>query len=55
MDDFLQDFMDKLPWPALVGIIAATILVLAKGADWLVAEAVVLSELSGIPKVIIGR
>jgi cation:H+ antiporter len=34
----------------IVGILA----LLAKGADWLVGEAVVLSERSGLPKVIIG-
>jgi len=34
--------------------IVALLALLAKGADWLVGEAVVLSERSGLPKVIIG-
>ena len=50
MDRLLQDFMESLSWPVLVGVVAATILVLGKGADLLVAQAVVLSERSGIPK-----
>lgn len=62
MEQLLQSFIDNLPWESaaaiawitLFGMIALCLLVLAKGADWLVKEAVVLSERSGISKVVIG-
>ncbi len=54
MDEFLQELMVQLAWPLLAGLIVASLAVLGKGADWLVDEAVALSERSGIPKVIIG-
>jgi cation:H+ antiporter len=41
-------------WPKLILLIGGSIAVLGKSADWLVEEAVTLSEKSGIPKVIIG-
>ena len=46
--------MSHLAWPFLAGVIALSLAALGKGADWLVDEAVALSERSGIPKVIIG-
>ncbi len=46
--------MAWVAWAALFGLIAGSLAVLAKGADWLVKEAVVLSERSGLPKVVIG-
>jgi len=54
MDALLQPILE--PWPlwALGLLIAACIVVLGWGADWLVREAVALSERSGIPKVVIG-
>ncbi len=62
MEQHLQNFIDSLPWestPALAwiilfGMIALCLMVLGKAADWLVKEAVVLSERSGISKVVIG-
>lgn len=62
MEQILQNFIERLPWQStawvawatLFGLIAVCLAVLAKGADWLVNEAVVLSERSGLPKVVIG-
>ncbi len=54
MEEALKEFYaDQSGW--LLGIEIVVILgVLGKAADWLVGEAVVLSERSGLPKVIIG-
>ncbi len=54
MDEALKEFYaHQSGW--LLGIEVVVILgVLGKAADWLVGEAVVLSERSGLPKVIIG-
>ena len=54
MEDTLhQFFADQSAW-ALAAEIVVILAVLGKAADWLVGEAVVLSERSGMPKVIIG-
>ncbi len=54
MEESLQQFFAKQsPW-ALAAEIVAILTVLGKSADWLVSEAVVLSERSGMPKVIVG-
>ena len=50
MEEF---FTDRSTW-LLFGLIAVFLAVLARAADKLVGEAVVLSERSGLPKVIIG-
>ncbi len=52
-DSLSQFFTDQASW-ALAGEIVLILAVLGKAADWLVGEAVVLSERSGLPKVIIG-
>ncbi|MCG8450357.1 MAG: hypothetical protein MI725_12375, partial [Pirellulales bacterium] len=54
MEEQLKEFFAGEPgW--MLGIEIVVILaVLGKAADWLVSEAVVLSERSGLPKVIIG-
>jgi len=54
MDEYLVELMAQLAWPLLAGVIVLSLMVLGKGADWLVDEAVALSERSGIPKMIIG-
>lgn len=54
MDEYLVELMTRLAWPFLAGTIVLSLAVLGKGADWLVDEAVALSERSGIPKMIIG-
>lgn len=54
MDEALRSFIGDLHWSLLGLWIVASLAVLAKGADWLVTEAVALSERSGIPKMIIG-
>ena len=54
MDEQLRSFFaDQAAWLLAVEIIGI-LAVLGKAADWLVSEAVVLSERSGLPKVIIG-
>jgi len=54
MEEWLTEIVVELSWPLLAGLIALCLVVLAKGADWLVDQAVTLSKRSGIPKVIIG-
>lgn len=54
MEDQLHNWLDASTWPMLLLVIGVAIAVLGKSADWLVEEAVTLSEKSGIPKVIIG-
>jgi cation:H+ antiporter len=54
MEDALLHFLSSVHWSLLLVIIAASLFVLGKGADWLVDEAVALSEKSHIPKVVIG-
>jgi len=54
MDELLEQFVANLHGGLLAVMIIASLGVLAKAADWLVDEAVVLSERSGIPKVVVG-
>ncbi len=54
MDQALETFYQNQPGFLLCIEIAAILALLAKAADWLVSESVVLSERSGLPKVIIG-
>lgn len=54
MEEILEKFFASQPSWALGLEIVAILAILGKAADWLVGEAVVLSERSGMPKVIIG-
>ena len=54
MEDQLLHFFESQNSWLLAGEIIVILAVLGKAADWLVGEAVVLSERSGMPKVIIG-
>ncbi len=54
MEEALAEFVSRLIWPLLAALIVVSLGLLAKGADWLVEEAVLLSRRSGIPKVVIG-
>ncbi len=54
MEQALEQFFAGLHWALLGLMIVAALAVLGRGADWLVNEAVALSERSGIPKVVIG-
>jgi cation:H+ antiporter len=54
MEEMLENWLTGVSWPVLLLVIGGAIAVLGKSADWLVEEAVTLSEKSGIPKVIIG-
>jgi cation:H+ antiporter len=54
MEELLHEFMSQLGWPLLASILVLSLAALGKGADWLVDEAVALSDRSGIPKVIVG-
>ena len=54
MEKAVHEFISALSWPLLILTIVATLGLLAKGADWLVDEAVQLSARSGIPKVVVG-
>ena len=50
----VEEFFAARSWWILGSAIVFLIMVLGKAADWLVSEAVVLSERSGLPKVVIG-
>jgi cation:H+ antiporter len=54
MQHALEEFIGGLPGVALFGLIAFCLAVLGKAADWLVKEAVALSERWGVPKIVIG-
>ena len=54
MEEYLEEFFAGQNSFLLAVEIAALIAVLVKAADWLVGEAVVLSERAGLPKVVIG-
>lgn len=54
MEILIHNFINGLPTIAIVGVIAAMLYTLSKGADIFVDEAVSLSVHFGIPKVIIG-
>ncbi|MEX0702428.1 MAG: sodium:calcium antiporter [Planctomycetales bacterium] len=50
----MEEFIKSQQWPVLLLILVGSLAVLGKAADWLVKEAVALSERSGMPKFIIG-
>lgn len=54
MEEALQQFLAGLHWSLLLVIIAVSLAALARSGDWLVDEAVALSERSGISKTVIG-
>ena len=55
MEELLNPYLNEnSSWLVLIPVIVFSIATLGKGADWLVKEAVALSLLSGLPKVIIG-
>ncbi len=54
MEEAVHQLISSLAWPVLVLTIVAALGLLAKGADWLVDQAVLLSARSGIPKVVVG-
>lgn len=54
MEELLKTWIAGLPWSVLLGLIALCLAVLCKAANWLVQEAVALSERSGMSKSVIG-
>lgn len=50
----MEALIEEQPWPVLLVIVVVALAILGKAADWLVKEAVALSERSGMPKFIIG-
>ena len=54
MEEAISHFVLELHWTLLALVIAVSLGVLGKAADWLVDEAVALSERSGIPKAVVG-
>ena len=54
MEEALHHFVSELHGGLLALVIVVSLAVLGKAADWLVDEAVALSERSGIPTVVIG-
>lgn len=54
MEEALEQFLAGLHWSLLGLIIVTSFAVLARSGDWLVDEAVALSERSGISKTVIG-
>jgi len=54
VEAWIEELIENWPLPALLGLGAVCVLLLGWAADWLVKEAVALSERSGMPKVVIG-
>jgi cation:H+ antiporter len=54
MDELLQQFLEPRSALVLLGVVAVSLVALSKFADLVVDYAVVLSERSGVPKVVIG-
>ena len=50
----LQHFVQGLPVIALIGVIVVCILVLSKGADWMIDGVVHLARRTGLPRIVIG-
>ena len=50
----LQDLIVGLPTLALLGLIVVCILILSKGADWMIDGVVDLAERTGMPRIVIG-
>jgi cation:H+ antiporter len=50
----LHELIAGLPMVVLLGIIAACILLLSKGADWMIDGVVDLAERTGMPRIVIG-
>jgi cation:H+ antiporter len=50
----LQGFVAELSTGSLLGIITACIVLLSKGADWMIDGVVDLAERTGLPKIVIG-
>ena len=54
MAEYLDSLVVTWPWWALVLTLVVSILVLGRGADWLVEDAVVISLRYGVPQVVVG-
>ena len=54
MAEHLNNLVAIWPWSALVATIVVAIVMLAKGAEWLVANAVALSVRWGVPRTVVG-
>ena len=54
MAEHLDNLVTVWSWPALMATIVVTMGVLAKGADWLVANAVEVSFRWGVPRIVVG-
>jgi cation:H+ antiporter len=50
---FLRELVHKVPTLGLVGIIAVCVLLLSKGADWLIDGIVHLARRTGLPRIVI--
>jgi cation:H+ antiporter len=51
---FLNEFVRGIPTIGLVGVIAFCILLLSKGADWMIDGVVHLARRTGLPRIVIG-
>jgi cation:H+ antiporter len=53
-EEVLQDFVAGLPLVGLLLIIVVSVVLLSKGADWMIDGVVDLAERTGLPKIVIG-
>ncbi len=53
-EEVLQDFVADMPVLVLLMIIVAAVVLLSKGADWMIDGVVDLAERTGLPKIVIG-
>jgi cation:H+ antiporter len=54
MTELFDSLATEWPWQALVLTMVVTIVILAKGADWLVENAVAISVRLGVPRILVG-
>ena len=53
-ESLLEQFVSQLPTVTLLLLSAVCILVLSKGADWMIDGVVDLARRTGLPKIVIG-
>ncbi len=54
MEDLLTQAINPLSMPVLLGLIVLCIVILCKGADWMIDGVVELARMTGIPRIVVG-
>ena len=53
-ETLLQNLVHELPLIPLIGVMAVCIVVLSKGADWMIDGVIITAHRTGLPKIVIG-